>query len=174
MTFGRFNELAHVSALNYNWPTGDGYQWYTQAPGKGLQTGNTPALGAAICWYYEDSQGNPTGHTAIVEQITYDANNNWTSLVTSNSAWYRTDPNDPYSSEGTPVEAFPYWYTRTIYPGSIDYVSGHPEAYCQGFIYHPLFPPNTPVMNTETFLALIARKKKERLKQIYIERRRGK
>ena len=151
-----------------------------------MQTGNVPALGAAACWYYEkrddngnlvlDDNGNPipTGHAAIVEQISYDANNNWTSLVTSNSAWYRVDDEDPYSSEGTPSEGYPYWYTRTYNPTSILSVPDHTEGYFQGFVYHPLFPPNTPVMNTETFLALIARKKKERLKQIYIERRRGK
>ena len=169
--FGRFNELSHVNALNYNWPTGDGYQWYLQAPGKGLQTGNTVQLGAAACWYYEDSQGNPTGHAAIVEQINYDANNNVISFITSNSAWYRVDPDDPYSSEGTPVEAFPYWYTRTIYPASIDSVPGHPEAYFQGFVYHPLFPPGDNPMSEEELILIMASKKRTRLKHVYMERR---
>lgn len=149
MTFGRFNELANVTGYNTNWPTGDGYQWFLQAPGKGLQTGNVPQLGSCICWWYQDDDPphDPTGHTAIVEEIFYDAYGNWTHLTTSNSAWDRPI--------GTPVEAFPYFYTRTIYRSSIDYVPGHPEAYCQGFIYHPDFPPDAKPLDPGTFISAI-------------------
>ena len=182
LTFGRFNELARVTGLNSNWPTGDGYQWYTTAPGKGLQTGNKPALGACACWYYEkrdengnlvlDNNGNPipTGHTAIVEAITVDNNNNWTSLTTSNSAWYRSDDEDPYSDAGTPVDAFPYFYTRTYTPSTIGNVGGHPEAYFQGFIYHPDFLPDNPPGSISDLLSLLTGKDAE--KNITILRRR--
>lgn len=173
MTFGRFNELAHVTGLNSNWPTGDGYQWYLQAPGKNLQTGNKPQLGACACWYYEkrDEYGNlvldpngdpiPTGHTAIVEEITYDSNNNWIALTTSNSAWYRSDDSDPYSDAGTPVNAFPYFYTRNYTPSTIGNVGGHPEAYFQGFIYHPNYPPDTPPASISKLLTLLAGQNKQ-------------
>lgn len=151
-----------MTALNSRWPTGDGYQWYTQAPGKGLQTGNTPQLGAAICWWYYkrdeygdpvlDEYGNtiPTGHTAIVEEIFYDSNNQWTHLTTSNSAW-EDRPVDP------PEERFPYFYIRTVYRASINSVVGHPEAYCQGFIYHPQFPPGPPSMDLSTLISSISK-----------------
>lgn len=136
--------------------------WYLQAPGKGLQTGNAPQLGACACWWYTDSQGDPSGHTAIVEEIFYDANNNWTHFTTSNSAWDRPI--------GTPVEAFPYFYTRTIYRASIDYVPGHPEAYFQGFVYHPQFPPASPVGGIGALIALITGKNRPKAK--IIKRRR--
>lgn len=158
-TFGRFNELNHETSLNSKWPTGDGYQWFLQAPGKNLQTGQVPQLGACACWYYEslDNPGTPTGHTAIVEEIQYDSNNQWISFTTSNSAWYRSDPNDDYSDIGTPAEGFPYFYIRTIYKSSIDYVPDHPEAYFQGFVYHPQFPPGgvIPSMGFGAFLVTI-------------------
>ena len=172
MTFGRFNELDHRTALNYDWPTGDGYQWISQAPGKGLQTGMTPQLGAAACWYYEslDHPGTPTGHTAIVEEIFYDANNNWTHFTTSNSAWYRSDPDDDYSDIGTPVEDFPYFYLRTIYRASINNVPDHPEAYFQGFVYHPKFPPASPAGGIGALISLITGKNRPKAK--IIKRRR--
>lgn len=161
MTFGRFNELNHETSLNYKWPTGDGYQWYLDAPGKNLLTGNTPQLGAAICWWYykRDEHGNPvldehgntipTGHTAIVEEIFYDANNNWTHLTTSNSAW-EDRPVPP------PEERFPYFYIRTVNRTTINNVVGHPEAYCQGFVYHPQFPPGpTPSLTISSLISAI-------------------
>ena len=169
LTFGRFNELDHRTALNYDWPTGDGYQWFTQAPGKGLLTGQEPQLGAAACWYYESltDPGTPTGHTAIVEQIHYDNNNQWDYIITSNSAWYRSDPNDDYSSIGTPVEGFPYWYLRTVYKATKNYVPDHPEAYFQGFVYHPKFPPATPTGGIGSLVAtLIAGNQRPRVKVI--------
>ena len=182
MTFGRFNELNHETALNYKWPTGDGYQWFTQAPGKGLLTGQTPQLGACACWWYykRDSQGNPvldpqgnvipTGHTAIVEAIHYNGNN-WDYLITSNSAWWRSDPDDDYSDIGDPVEGYPYWYLRNVYRGSMDSVSGHPEAYFQGFVYHPKFPPGqTPAAPASLLAALIGGNKRTPVKII---RKRG-
>ena len=171
MTFGRFNELNHEHSLNYKWPTGDGYQWYLQAPGKGLLTGNTPQLGSCICWWYyqRDDQGNPvldpqgnyipTGHTAIVEEIFYDSQGNWTHLTTSNSAWMDRPV-------GTPTEQFPYFYIRTIYRSSINYVPNHPEAYCQGFIYHPQFPPDVKPLNKGSLLSIISRNDRKGVKII--------
>ena len=175
-TFGRFNELNHEHALNYKWPTGDGYQWFLQAPGKGLLTGSQPQLGATICWWYyqRDDQGNPvldpqgnvipTGHTAIVEEIFYDSNGNWTHLTTSNSAWM----DRPI---GTPVEQFPYFYTRTIYRASINSVPGHPEAYWQGFIYHPQFPPGGSPLDTAKLISALAAGNERMQIKLYRKRR---
>lgn len=153
--YGRFNELAQVTALNSRWPTGNGCDWFIQAPRKGLQTGQIPALGAAACWWYVDSEGDPSGHVAIVEQINYDSNNNPVSFVTSNSAWYREDPDDDYSGIGDVHEGFPYFYLRTISMSNLNYVPEHPEAYFQGFVYHPQIVPPSPVYDLPVFLALI-------------------
>lgn len=168
--FGSFNERAHVSGLNYNWPTGNGCDWYVQAPGKNLQVGAVPALGAAACWWYQDSHGDPSGHVGIVEAITYDSNNVPVSFVTSNSAYYRSDPDDPMSDAGTPTDAFPYFYLETVYMATKDHRDGHPEAYFQGFVYHPNYPPNTPVLQIDDLLILLAQRKK-RPRNITIEGR---
>ena len=46
--FGRWNELAAVTAFNTRWPTGNGADWVADGRAKGYETGNTPRLGAAI------------------------------------------------------------------------------------------------------------------------------
>ena len=160
--YGRFNELAHEHTLNYRWPSGNGEDWWTQAPGKGLSRGQTPALGAAMSWTYTD--GSEGGHVAIVEKMIYDSSNNLIEIVTSNSAW------NGYNPPRYPQNAFPWFYLEHINPNNLDH---HANQHFQGFIYHPDFPEGGMTIDVETFLALIHRKKKERLKQIYIERRRG-
>lgn len=146
--FGRWNELEDRRALHYDFPTGNGCDWYPQGQALGFQTGQIPQLGAACCWWYTDSQGNPSGHVSIVEQISYDSNGNPVSFVTSNSAYYRSDPSDPNSDAGTPVEGFPYFYLETIDMNSLDYRAGHPEAYFQGFVYNSNIQPTPPTPPT--------------------------
>ena len=77
--WGRFYELSGVKpALSL----GDAENWYTK--NDGYQRGQTPKLGAVICWRRggvgDDSDG--AGHVAIVEKINADG-----SIETSNSAW---------------------------------------------------------------------------------------
>lgn len=153
-SFGRFNELAQVTGLNSRWPTGNGCDWYRQAPGKGLQTGQTPQLGAAACWWYLDSQGRESGHCGIVEEL-ITSGGIVTGFRTSNSAYYRVDPDDPNSDAGVPVEAFPYFYLETVSMNNLDYRQNHPEAYFQGFVYHPDIHP-TPVIGIPEIIAGIA------------------
>jgi len=169
LTFGRFNELAQVTAYNTRWPTGNGCDWFVQAPGKGLQTGQTPALGAAACWWYTDSEGNPSGHCSVVEQINTNSLGQVVSFVTSNSAWYREDPDDDYSGIGEVREEFPYFYLETISMSNPGYRRGHPEAYFQGFVYHPDIHP-TPVITIADIISAISGKDQPRRIK-YIKRR---
>lgn len=167
VSFGRFNELAQVTSYNTRWPTGNGCDWFVQAPGKGLTVGQVPALGAAACWWYVDSHGDPSGHCSIVEQLNLDSGGNVVSFVTSNSAWYRTDPYDDWSSIGTVKEEFPYFYLRTVFMNDLDNVSGHPEAYFQGFVYHPQIEPPGPLDDPSTFIALTHAIKKNKKGAVY-------
>ena len=153
--FGRWNELTDTREYHYRFPTGNGCDWYPQGIAKGFSGGMLPELGSAACWWYTDSRGDPSGHVAIVEQINFDSNGNPTSFVTSNSAWYRRDPYDDYSSIGTVREEFPYFYLETIDMNNLDdRGSGHPEAYFQGFLYlnniNPTPIPPTPPTPTPT------------------------
>ena len=171
-SFGRFNELAQVTAYNSRWPTGNGCDWFVQAPGKGLTVGQVPALGAAACWWYVDSHGDPSGHCSIVEQLNLDSGGNVVSFVTSNSAWYRTDPDDDWSSIGTVKNEYPYFYLRTVYMNDLDNVSGHPEAYFQGFVYHPDIH-ETPVTSTSDIITILSRLANSGKKSVKILRRRN-
>lgn len=77
--WGRFYEL---SGQYPNLSTADAESWYVKD--DGYQRGQTPKLGAVICWRRgvvgDDSDG--AGHVAVVEKINADG-----SIETSNSAW---------------------------------------------------------------------------------------
>lgn len=85
----------------------------------GYERGQTPKLGAVICWSkgqvgYQYDDG--AGHVAIVEQINSDG-----SIVTSESGWNVSD----------------YWWTSTRVKGD-DGNWGQSSSYkFQGFIYNP-------------------------------------
>lgn len=106
--WGRFWEISDPNGDGSNkptLPTSDAGLWWNNV--TGYSTGQTPKLGAVICWSHNNGGA---GHVAIVEQI-----NNDGSFVTSNSAYQST-----------------YFYTKTI---SSDYsLSGYTF---QGFIYNP-------------------------------------
>ena len=98
-----------------------GGYWWANVDTTVYQVGQTPQLGAVIC--FEDTSGGD-GHVAIVEQI----NNGGESIVTSNSAWGGT-----------------YFYTQTLYRSN-NYCWGgdNDDRYqTQGFIYNP-FGGDTP------------------------------
>ena len=145
--YGRFNELAGLHTLNYNWPSGNGEDWWTQAPGKGLTRGQTPAIGAAMSWTYTD--GTPAGHVAVVEQLNYDSLGNLTSLVTSNSAWHSYLDYPPR----TPGNQYPWFYLETI---SANNLVHYANQHFQGFIYHPNYPPGTIPIGIASFISLVA------------------
>ena len=94
----------------------DGGAWWNRVDRNVYQTGQTPALGAVIC--FSDNNGG-SGHVAIVEVINQDG-----SIVTSNSAYGGT-----------------FFYTQTLYPNN-NY--GWTHYTCQGFIYNPYGDTPTP------------------------------
>ena len=113
--FGRFWELMGGSTpptLSWN----DAESWYGNT-GDGYKRGQTPKLGAVICWARgvvgDDSDG--AGHVAIVEAINEDG-----SIVTSESGY----------------GASSVWWEKTR---TDDGNWGQSSLYTfQGFIYHPI------------------------------------
>lgn len=106
---------------------GNGDTFFPRAVAAGLPTGQTPQLGAIICFEYDEPYTSVGGHVAVVEQINSDG-----SIVCSNSAYGGT-----------------YFYLTTLTPP--DYLEGlgYP-AHCQGFIYlestpRPPQPPQPPI-----------------------------
>lgn len=143
--YGRWNELCDYQESHNRFPTGMGYQWYSQGIAKGLSGGMVPQLGAAACWDYmgwDDGVYTHTGHVAIVEQINYDSNGNPVSFVTSNSAWFRgTDWDSPQDRD-------PWFYLNTISMSNLDDPWGKDQSHFEGFLYNseisPI-PPTPPV-----------------------------
>lgn len=107
--WGRFYE---ISGARPKLSLSNAENWYGYHDGYGR--GNTPKLGAVICWrrgragYGADG----AGHVAIVEKINADG-----SIVTSNSAWKGTR-----------------FYLKTLKP---PYYSMGSAYSFQGFIYNP-------------------------------------
>ena len=104
-SWGRFVELCGTKSCNLS--TRDAGKWwgYTE---DGYERGQTPRLGAVICW----RKPGDCGHVAIVEKINPDG-----SIVTSNSA---------YGGRR--------FYTQTLYPPSYSWSK---NFIFQGFIYNP-------------------------------------
>lgn len=118
--FGRFWEISDSQGNYSNKPTlplGDAGTWYANA--TSYERGQTPQLGAVICW--SDNSGG-AGHVAIVEQIKENGD-----IVTSNSGY----PNS-------------FFWTQTIYKSNGYNSSGYTF---QGFIYNPysfVYVPDSP------------------------------
>lgn len=136
--FGRWNELARVTAYNTVWPTGDGADWVADGIAKGFQSGNVPQLGAAISW-----KGANSNHVAIVEEIQYDSNGNPVSFTISQSAFNNNQP-APNTGQRGPQQAgynyFPWFWTDTVYMNDLDY--DYEAGSFQGFLYHPNITPS--------------------------------
>lgn len=126
--WGRFWEIGDPLGTGANKPDPNalpggwsGGYWWREVDTSVYQTGQTPELGAVICFW--DSQGD--GHVAIVEEII----NGGESIVTSNSAWQST-----------------FFYTQTLYRSN-NYCwtgsNGHFYQF-QGFIYNPYVTPTPP------------------------------
>lgn len=143
--FGRFNELAQEHQYNTRWPMGNGEDWYDLAPGLGLSRGQTPSIGAAMCWSYTD--GSEGGHVAIIEQLIY-TGNTLTEIVTSNSAW------NGYNPPRTPQNSFPWFYLEHIDP---NYLDNYSNQHFKGFIYHPNYPAGSSSLKLPDFISLLAK-----------------
>lgn len=114
--WGRFCEEQNIH--NCNLSRGNAENWYPHTS-DGYRRGNTPKLGAVICWHSTRSGG----HVAIVEKI-----NNDGSIETSNSA---------YNGKR--------FYMKTL-RASNNYYMGRAYTF-QGFIYPDIdfVDPDTPI-----------------------------
>ena len=123
-------------------PLSDGGQWWQDAVSSGYyQTGQTPELGAVIC--FSDNYGG-AGHVAIVEEI----NSQTQEITCSNSAWQSTFF---WLSYITPVQGQYDWSHYTF----------------QGFIYNPFVSPTPPVPPSQRIIrkfpwAIYSRKLREK------------
>lgn len=117
--WGRFMEIGGVTTCKLS--TRNAEKWWGNTA-DGYARGQTPKLGAVICWRKGSAtDGNDgAGHVAIVEQINSDG-----SIVTSNSA---------YNGKR--------FYTQTLKPPLYTWNSAYT---LQGFIYNPYVEaaPNT-------------------------------
>ena len=113
--WGRFMEC-QTNVHNCNLSRMNAELWYPYTA-DGYQRGQTPKLGAVICWHSTRSGG----HVAIVEEILPDGR-----IMTSNSAYNST-----------------YFYLKFLSPP--DYKMGSAYTF-QGFIYNPteFTPEPTP------------------------------
>lgn len=113
--YGRFMEC-QLNVHSCNLSRANAELWYSHTI-DGYQRGQTPKLGAVICWHSTRSGG----HVAIVEEIKDNGD-----IVTSNSA---------YSGS--------YFYMKTL-KKSNNYYMGKAYTF-QGFIYNPTnFDPVPP------------------------------
>lgn len=75
----RFNEYNHTGFMQFfPWWRNAEY-FYVDGKNQGLKVGNTPKVGAIMCW---QGIGDKAGHVAFVESVCADG-----SIVTSESAW---------------------------------------------------------------------------------------
>ena len=159
--FGRFNELAQEHNLNYRWPTGNGDSWYAAAPGKGLQRGQVPALGAAMCWSYTNDP-DAGGHVAIIERMDYNAFNVLTNIVISNSAFNHYDP------PRYPQNAFPWFYLENVDPNNLNHYA---NWHFNGFVYHPNYPPGSSPLDPAKLITALASNNERMQIKLYRKRR---
>lgn len=104
--YGRFAEIRNAFA---DLPTVNGGDWWTDPRTANFQTGQTPQLGAVVCWYSPTGAG--LGHVGIVEVIEADG-----TLKVSDS-WAGT-----------------YFNIRTVRPPNYDPQIS--DYVLQGFIYN--------------------------------------
>lgn len=86
--YGRFNEIAGSKEMEYLAPrNAELFVWLARQ--QGLTVGQTPKLGAVMCWQKGDTLNGDdgAGHVAVVEQINADG-----SVTTSESGWNAKNP----------------------------------------------------------------------------------
>lgn len=113
--WGRYCECQGIHTCKLS--TGDAENWYYKR--DGYKRGQTPKLGAVICW--SDSKG--AGHVAIVEKIYENGD-----IITSNSAWNGS-----------------YFFIKNLKANN-NYYFGSTYTF-QGFIYPDteFIDPDTPI-----------------------------
>lgn len=108
-------------------PTGNGGEWWGEV--TGYSTGQTPQLGAVMCW----SQDGGLGHVAIVEQLIRADDGTVTGVRTSNSGY----PSNFFWVDECSESS---GWLETSWMGS--------DWHFQGFIYNPYacqrVTPNPP------------------------------
>lgn len=102
--YGRFWEINGQKPTGLS--LGNAGTWFGRT--TGFQKGQTPKLGAIICYGYNDGGA---GHVAVVEKISGN------SIITSNSGWGSS-----------------YFWTEEVYKSN-NYVPSWCDGYTQGFIY---------------------------------------
>lgn len=110
---GRLLEILQMTKVNWSLPACNAEDWYDKARENGLQVGQTPKLGAVVCWRAGSKRNGSDGcgHVAVVEEIKPNGD-----IVVSNSAWGGTN-----------------FYTRTVTKASgYEYMSSRP---LEGFVY---------------------------------------
>jgi surface antigen len=119
--WGRFMEC-QTNVHNCNLSRMNAELWYPHTS-DGYERGQTPKLGAVICWHSTRSGG----HVAIVEEIKDNGD-----IITSNSAYGGN-----------------YFYMKTLSPNN-NYYMGSAYTF-QGFIYNPTdFDDNPPTPSPTT------------------------
>lgn len=123
--FGRFWEITGGDRPSLSW--GNAEDWWGHTS-DGYARGQTPKLGAVICWRRGEAGNNSdgAGHVAIVEQINADG-----SIVTSNSAYDST-----------------FFYLQTLTKES-GYTWNSAYTF-QGFIYNPAVSGGSGSIDTTT------------------------
>lgn len=143
--YGRWQELDQNHNLTpYLWPRGNGEDWWDEAPGLGLQRGQTPSIGAAMCWSYTD--GSVGGHVAVIEKLVY-SGGQLSQIITSNSAF------NQYQPPRYPQNDFPWFYLEYIDPSDLDHWD---NQHFKGFIYHPKYPPGSGSIMPPQFIASVS------------------
>ena len=68
---GRLLEIRGESKVNWKLPPCNAEDWYDTAKAQGLEVGQTPKLGAVVCWRAGSTHNGAdgAGHVAIVEEI---------------------------------------------------------------------------------------------------------
>lgn len=81
---GRFNEILNAGKFLYLLYPPNAEDFYDAAQQEGLRVGQTPQLGAIICWAkgQTHTSGDGAGHVAVVEKINSDG-----SIITSESGY---------------------------------------------------------------------------------------
>ena len=120
---GRLLEILQMTKVNWSLPACNAEDWYDKAQENGLQVGQTPKLGAVVCWRAGSKRNGSDGcgHVAVVEEIKPNGD-----IVVSNSGW-----------------GGPNFYVKTIAKANgYDYSSSMP---LEGFIYCGIeFENNVP------------------------------
>lgn len=148
--YGRFNEIRGTTTPQLSYRTA---KYWFEDSSRELQRGQTPALGAVICWGPPAGFTSP-GHVAIVEEIHADG-----SLTLSESGWgawyFHTDTvtresgyreswmyttSRQYSLQGfiyqPGSQALPVWhaYSTTSGSGDVGYAKESPEAHDNAYL----------------------------------------